>query len=127
MGQEGKATLTFEPRQRICYYPGKVHGGYQAFLMDQLFADCCQPEPAVTAHFTMDYRRPIQPDSELVLSAWPVRVEGRKISMEGSINISEKCSGQMLLAARATALFILPKPDGVVNNEARDVDLHPAA
>ena len=94
--------------------------------MDQLFADCCQPEPAVTANFTIDFRRPIQPDSELVLSAWPVKVEGRKILMEGSIKISEKCSGEMLLAACATALFILPKPN-VESNEAEDIDLDPAA
>lgn len=95
--------------------------------MDQLFADCCQPEPAVTAEFTMNFRRPIQPDSQLVLSAWPVKVEGRKISMEGSIKISDQCSGQMLLAARATALFILPRPNNVENDEAEEVDLHPAA
>ena len=127
IGQEGKAILNFGPRQRICYYPGKVHGGYQAFLMDQLFADCCQPEPALTAHFTIDFRRPIQPDSELVLNAWPVSVEGRKISMEGSIKTFENCSGQMLLAARATAIFIIPRPNNVKSNETEDIGFHPAA
>jgi acyl-CoA thioesterase FadM len=75
----------------------------------------------------MDFMRPIQPDSELVLNVWPVRVEGRKISMEGSIKIAEQCSGQMILAARATALFILPRPNNVENNEAEEVDLRPAA
>ncbi|KAJ6125931.1 HotDog domain-containing protein [Penicillium samsonianum] len=107
IGQEARAILLFEPRQRICYYPGKIHGGYQAFLMDQLFADCCKP--AVTANLTMEFMHPIQPDIKLVLRVWPVKIEGRKTWMEGAIKIPEKCSDRLLLAARATALFILPK------------------
>jgi len=75
--------------------------------MDQLFADCCKP--AVTANLTMEFMRPIQPDAKLVLCVWPVKIEGRKTYMEGAIKTPEKCTGRMLLAARATALFILPK------------------
>ncbi|KAJ5117740.1 HotDog domain-containing protein [Penicillium atrosanguineum] len=108
MGQEAKATLRFEPWQKICYYPGKIHGGYQSFLMDQLFADCCQP--AVTANLTMSFLRPLPPDSEILLEVWPVEIKGREINMEGSVQISEPYSGRKVLAARATALFILPRP-----------------
>lgn len=78
--------------------------------MDQLFADCCQPITAVTANLTLDFKRPIQPGTEALLTVWPVKTEGRKIYMEGSIEIPEKYTNRMLVAARATAIFIRPRP-----------------
>lgn len=74
--------------------------------MDQLFADCCQPRSAVTAYLTVDFKRPIQPDTNVLLTARPVEIKGRKIYMEGSIEIPDQQTGAMLLAARASALFI---------------------
>ncbi|KAJ5472016.1 hypothetical protein N7539_008585 [Penicillium diatomitis] len=99
--------LDLNAKQRICYYPRKVHGGYQAFLLDQLFADCCNP--AVTASLTVDYKKPIHPDATLILRAWPVKAEGRKIYMEGSIKMADPVSGEMVVAARATAVFVFGK------------------
>lgn len=108
-GQEATATFCFKSRRKICYYAGKIHGGYQAFLLDQLFADCCKYSSAVTANLTVDFKRPIEPDTEVMLAAWPVKFEGPKIYMEGSIEVLEKRTNRMLLAARATALFIIPR------------------
>jgi acyl-coenzyme A thioesterase PaaI-like protein len=106
LGQQATALMALEPQQRICFYPDKIHGGYQAFLLDQLFADCCKP--AVTANLAVDFKRPIKPNARLILSAWPVKIEGRKVFMEGSIQVDEP-SGERLLCARASALFILPR------------------
>ncbi|KAJ5105535.1 HotDog domain-containing protein [Penicillium alfredii] len=106
-GREANAALTLAPHQKICYYPGKLHGGYQAFLMDQLFADCCSP--ALTANLSIDYMRPIVPETTLLLDVWPAKIEGRKIFMEGSIMVPEETTGEMVPAAKAKALFILPK------------------
>lgn len=106
-GREAKAALMLGPHQKICYYPGKLHGGYQAFLMDHLFADCCSP--ALTANLSIDYMLPIPPRTTLVLNAWPAKIEGRKIFMEGSIMIAKEMTGEIVPAARAKALFIVPK------------------
>lgn len=100
--------MVLDAEQKICYYPGKLHGGYLAFLMDEHFANCCPL--AVTAHFNMDFLHSINPDiAVLALRAWPVKIDGRKIYMEGSITIPDENTDRELLAARATALFILPR------------------
>lgn len=99
--------MSLDAEQKICYYPGKLHGGYLAFLMDEHFANCCPS--AVTAHFNMDFLHAISPDIVLALRAWPVKIDGRKIYMEGSITIPDQKNDRELLAARATALFNLPR------------------
>lgn len=107
LGKEAEYVTTLEPRQRICYYPGKLHGGMQAFFLDNLFADCCQG--ALTANLTISYLRPINPQATLSFRAWPVKVEGRKTFMEGCIKFLDGNAGVMVEAVRAKALFIRPK------------------
>lgn len=75
--------------------------------MDHQFADCCKQNAAVTASLTVDFKYPIQPNTEVLLEARAIKIEGRKIFMKGSISIPEKET--MVVAARATALFIIPK------------------
>lgn len=106
-GQEGRAVFALRPHQAICYYPGKLHGGYQALLIDQLLADCCRP--AVTASLSIDYKRPIEPGTRMRLRVWPVKRDGRKIHMEGSIMIPTNETGAMVLATQIRALFVTPK------------------
>ena len=107
VGNKARAAIALSPSQGVCYYPGKLHGGYQAFLLDQLFADCCNP--AVTAGMTLSYHRPVPPDAELFLEAWPTKVNGRKIEMEGSIKLLDKDTGDMATVVTASALFISPR------------------
>jgi acyl-coenzyme A thioesterase PaaI-like protein len=107
VGNKAHAAIALSPRQGVCYYPGKLHGGYQAFLLDQLFADCCKP--AVTASLTLNYQRPAPPDAELFLEAWPTKVNGRKIEMEGSIKILDGSTGNMITVVTASALFVSPR------------------
>lgn len=92
--------------QKICYYPGKLHGGIQSFLLDQILADCCQP--AVTANLNISFLKPIDPEKPIMLFARPVSVEGRKIYMEGSIKVRDGETGAMNDATRVNALFIHP-------------------
>lgn len=100
--------MVLDPEQKICYYPDKLHGGYLAFLMDEHFANCCPS--AVTAWFNMDFLKSINPNvTRLALRAWPVKINGRKIYMEGSITIPDESTGKELLAARASALFVIPR------------------
>lgn len=107
IGQKAQVALSLHPRQRICYYPNLLHGGYQAFLLDHLFADCCHP--AVTAELKVSYSRPIPPDSTLLLKVWPTKANGRKIYMSGSITPITQCQDKETPAVMAEALFILPK------------------
>ncbi|KAH2751944.1 hypothetical protein KXV55_002801 [Aspergillus fumigatus] len=107
LGKEAEYMTSLEPRQRICYYPGKLHGGMQAFFLDNLFADCCQG--ALTASLTISYLRPINPQATLSFRAWPVKVDGRKTYMEGCIKFLDGNEGVMVEAVRAKALFIRPK------------------
>lgn len=107
LGKEAEYMISLEPRQRICYYLGKLHGGMQAFYLDNLFADCCWG--ALTANLTLSYLRLINPGDPLSFSAWPVKVEGRKTHMEGCIKIPDEKTGAMIEAVRAKALFIRPR------------------
>ncbi|KAH2020790.1 hypothetical protein KXV43_002566 [Aspergillus fumigatus] len=107
LGKEAEYVTILEPRQRICYYPGKLHGGMQAFFLDNLFADCCQG--ALTANLTISYLRPTDPQATLSFRAWPVKVEGRKTYMEGCIKFLDGNAGVMVEAVRAKALFIRPR------------------
>jgi hypothetical protein len=107
LGKEAEYMTSLEPRQRICYYPGKLHGGIQAFYLDNLFADCCRG--ALIANLTLSYLRPVNPQAPLSFSIWPVKVEGRKTYMEGCIKIPDAKIGAMIEAVRAKALFIKPR------------------
>ncbi|KAJ6041340.1 HotDog domain-containing protein [Penicillium canescens] len=115
VGNKARAAIALSPSQGLCYYPGKLHGGYQAFLLDQLFADCCNQlfvdccNPPVTASLTLSYHQPVPPDAELFLEAWPTKVNGRKIEMEGSIKLMDKDTGDLATVVTASALFIIPR------------------
>lgn len=106
LGKEAVACMQLDTAQNMCYYPGKLHGGVQSFLLDQILADCCQP--AVTANLNISFLKPIDPGKPIMLLARPVRVEGRKIYMEASIKVRDEKSGAMIDMTRANALFIHP-------------------
>ncbi|KAL2812440.1 hypothetical protein BDW59DRAFT_167818 [Aspergillus cavernicola] len=88
-------------------YPGKLHGGMSAFLLDHMLAKSCQP--AVTANLNISYLQPITPDVPLTLRVWHNRIKGRKKYMGGSIFIRDDRTGRLTEAVRADALFIEPE------------------
>jgi acyl-coenzyme A thioesterase PaaI-like protein len=91
----------------MCYYNGKLFGGYIALLMDQILADSCKP--AVTAYLNTSYLQSVPPTAPILLRAWPDRVEGRKIYLKGSLQIPGKASQDWVDAIKTEALFIRPK------------------
>ncbi|KAJ6003630.1 HotDog domain-containing protein, partial [Penicillium canescens] len=101
VGNKARAAIALSPSQGLCYYPGSSTEGIS------LFADCCKP--AVTASLTLSYQRPVPPDAELFLEAWPTKVNGRKIEMEGSIRILDRDTRDMTTVVTASALFISPR------------------
>lgn len=118
LGREAKSLLLLSPSQRMCYHDGKLFGGYVAFLLDRILADCCQPPnrgfadgcgPVVTANFNASFLLPVSPTVPILLRAWPHKVEGRKIFLKGSVQIPGKPSNEWIDAIQAEALFIRAK------------------
>ena len=107
LGQEVEAAIKLLPQQQMCYYDGKMFGGYLTLLLDRILADCCQP--AVTAYLNISFKHSISPHAPIRLRAWPEKIEGRKIYLQGSIQIPGENRGEVVEAIHATALFIQPK------------------
>ena len=108
LGREVESLLFLSPAQQMCYYNGKLFGGYIALLMDHILADCCKPA-AVTAFLNTSYLQSVPPTAPILLRAWPDRVEGRKIYLKGSLQIPGKTSQDWVDAIKTEALFIRPK------------------
>ncbi|KAE8155647.1 hypothetical protein BDV40DRAFT_283210 [Aspergillus tamarii] len=107
LGWEADALLELGARQQMCYYDGKLFGGYLTLLLDRILADCCQP--AVTAYLHTSFVHSVPPDVPIRLRAWPEKVDRRKIYLVGSIQIPGSTAGEMVEAIRAHALFVRPR------------------
>lgn len=107
LGWEAESLLLLSPAQQMCYYNGKLFGGYIALLMDRILADCCKP--AVTAYLNTSYLQSVPPTTPILIRAWPERVEGRKIYLKGSLQIPGNVSPDWVDAIKTDALFIKPK------------------
>lgn len=96
----------------MCYYDGKLFGGYIALLMDRILADCCKHKhkPAFTAYLNTSFIHPVPPSAPILLRAWPEKVEGRKVFLKGSVRIPGKVPHDWVDAIQTDALFIRAKP-----------------
>jgi hypothetical protein len=76
-----------------------------------MFADCCESANdhlrAVTASLKVSFLKPVPPNIPAFFRAWTVKTKGRKIFLEGSINIPQNNTGDMVVAVQAKALFVL--------------------
>ncbi|KAK5987670.1 UPF0644 protein PB2B4.06 [Cladobotryum mycophilum] len=97
----------------VCGYPGKVHGGFLATMLDEGLARCCfgavPHNVAVTARLEIDYRKPAQAGNFFVMRAKTTKVEGRKAWVEGHIETLPATGGTPVVLAEAKALFVSPK------------------
>ncbi|KAB8212793.1 hypothetical protein BDV33DRAFT_210852 [Aspergillus novoparasiticus] len=118
LGWEADALLELAPCQQMCYYDGKLFGGYLALLLDRILADCCQP--AVTAYLHTSFLHSVPPDVPIRLRAWPEKVDRRKIYLVGSIQIPGSTAGETVEAIRARALFELgwQSPEWILSRAA---------
>ena len=110
LGREVESLLLLNPSQQMCYHGGKLFGGYLTFLVDRILADCCQPQQAVTAQLDTSFVLAVPPTVPIRLRAWPIRTDGRKIFLQGSVQIPGDNQGEWLDAITANALFIIPRP-----------------
>lgn len=92
----------------LCLYPGKVHGGLLATILDEAFAEICAP--AVTANLNVTYSNPTPPGSLVLVEAQLVKVEGRKLWLQGSIKSLEDDKRKVrTVLVKADGLFTLPR------------------
>lgn len=121
LGCEVEALLLLSPSQQMCYYEGKLFGGYVTLLLDRILADCCRPPdrvvagcgPAFTAYLNTSFLLPVPPNGPILLRAWPEKVDGRKIFLKGCVQIPGKAPSEWLDAITAESLFIRPKGQGL--------------
>ncbi len=82
--------------------PGIVHGGFVAALLDEALGMACvfSGTQGMTVELTTRYRRHTPVATPLVLEAWLVSVEGRKIRTAGELRHGDE------RVAEASGLFI---------------------
>ena len=87
--------------------PGCVHGGFIAAYFDEVLgmAQSLSGNPGMTVNLTVDYRSPTPLKKPVVFRGWVVSVEGRKISVAGSLHHGET------LCAEAKGLFVSMRPE----------------
>lgn len=112
--KEGKGGLTLTYLgSDICGHPGVVHGGAIATLLDESLArSCFQALPnkvGLTANLTINYRNPVRAESYVVLRSKTVKVDGRKVWVEGTLESLPEEGETPVIYTEASALFIEPK------------------
>lgn len=122
---EGKEIVAlFTPRDDHQGYPGRLHGGIAATILDEtigraIMIDAGNHVWGVTVELTLRYKKPVPLDVEL-------RVVGR-ITKDGG-RVFEG-SGEVLLpdgtvAVEASGKYLKMSLDRIVNVEANDLDWH---
>lgn len=78
---------------------GFVHGGIIATLLDEAMAKVNRfgQDYAVTAEMTVEYRKPVPVDEDIVVEGWEVKRDGRSLFREGEIR---DVSGALLARGR---------------------------
>ncbi len=96
---------------------GFVHGGIIATLLDEVMAKVSRfvQDRAVTAELTVEYRKPVPVEQDLVVEGWEVSRKGRSLYREGEIR---DASGVLL--ARGRGHFITVDPERFKPSSAGD-------
>jgi len=86
---------------------GYLHGGMIATLLDEVMAKVSRfgEEHAVTAGLSVEYRRPVPVEDELIVEGWETGRNGRTRSREGEIRTA---AGVVLARGQATFVVIDP-------------------
>jgi acyl-coenzyme A thioesterase PaaI-like protein len=98
----------FTPDGRYQGYPGRIHGGVVASVLDETLgrAVALHGAWAFTARLEVRYRRPVPVGAALEVSARQVRDRGRFVEARGEARLP---SGEVV--AEATGLFLKLAPD----------------
>jgi acyl-coenzyme A thioesterase PaaI-like protein len=99
---DGRAVAEFTPPEYLQGYPGRMHGGGVATMLDEAmgWAAYAQGAWAMTARFTMRFHRGIPVGEPLVVAGWVTRDRGRFLEVQADARTKD---GKLL--AQADGLF----------------------
>jgi acyl-coenzyme A thioesterase PaaI-like protein len=100
--EDGRAVAEFTPPEYLQGYPGRMHGGGVATMLDEAmgWAAYAQGAWAMTARFTMRFHRGIPVGQALVVSGWVTRDRGRFLEVQAEARTKDGA-----LLAQADGLF----------------------
>ena len=101
--EDGRAVAEFTPPEYLQGYPGHVHGGGIATMLDEAMGWAVYEQGiwAMTARFTMRCRDSVRLGEQVTVSGWVTRDRGRFLEMR-----SELRSPRGDLLAEAEGLFV---------------------
>ena len=101
--EQGCAVADFTPAEFLQGYPGFVHGGGVATMLDEAmgWAVYGQGIWAMTARLTMRFRRPVPLEEPLTVSSWVTRDRGRFLELRAELR-----SPRGRLLAEAEGVFV---------------------
>ncbi len=119
--EDGKLISTFTFKSEHQSYPGRVHGGMIAAVIDETVGRLLWIEDpkayAVTMRLNIEYHKPVPYDVPLRCVATMNKLS--KMTFEGSAEIKNE-EGQML--AKGTALYFRLPVDKIVDQKELNVD-----
>ncbi len=88
--EEGRAVAEFTPPDYLQGYPGHVHGGSVATMLDEAMGWAVYEQGvwAMTARFAMRFRAPVPLGEQLTVSGWVARDRGRFLEMRADLRSS---------------------------------------
>ena len=100
--EDGRAVSEFTATRHLQGYPGRVHGGGVATMLDEAMGWACYGIGAlgITMKITTRFRKPVPLDEPLTISGWVTRERGRYIELRSELRTA---GGQLL--AEADGLF----------------------
>jgi acyl-coenzyme A thioesterase PaaI-like protein len=124
--------------RKACGHPTVVHGGAIAAVLDDAFGSAffvLGQGTGFTANLSVNYRKPVPPETDLVIVSRFVRREGRKVWLEAKLLLDSPAddhpwneedggdaAGEAVLFADATALFVIASvPKTIEEAKARAV------
>ena len=101
--EDGRAVADFTPPAHLQGYPGHVHGGGVATMLDEAMGWAVYGSGAwaMTARFAMRFRQPVLAGEPLVVSGWVTRDRGRFLEVR-----AEARSRDGALLAEADGMFV---------------------
>ena len=101
--EEGRAVAEFTPPDFLQGYPGFVHGGGVATVLDEAMGWAVYGRGiwAMTARLTMRFRKPVPLNRAVVVSGWVTRDRGRFLELRAELRAQDGA-----LLAQADGLFV---------------------
>jgi acyl-coenzyme A thioesterase PaaI-like protein len=84
----------FKPREEFQSYPGRLHGGLAATILDETMGRCISLGRGddqvwgVTVNLSLNYRKPVPLDADILAVAWKTKEGGRVCETAGEIRLA---------------------------------------